>query len=93
MAVADDKQYEIPHLLRDLFQVPQFKSRATHMGKIAHIGLEHMRYYQYNGLSLSTAQNTSLHIGNASEQEDAMIPRFHCFVRLQFSFKIANMKT
>lgn len=47
MAVPDDKQFEIPRLLRDLFQFPQFKTRAERMGKIAHVGLEHMRYYQY----------------------------------------------
>ena len=47
MAVADDKQFEIPRLLRDLLRLPEFKTHATRMGKIAHVGLEHRRYYRY----------------------------------------------
>jgi hypothetical protein len=45
-SVPDPKQHEIPKLLRRLFHLPEFKTRAARMGKIVHVTLDHIRYYQ-----------------------------------------------
>lgn len=45
-SVPDPKQYEIPKLLRRLFHLPEFKTRAARMGKVVHVTLDHIRYYQ-----------------------------------------------
>jgi len=45
-SVPDPKQYEIPKLLRRLFHLPEFKTRAARMGKVMHVTLDHIRYYQ-----------------------------------------------
>ncbi|MGH7452569.1 MAG: hypothetical protein ACRENG_14575, partial [bacterium] len=45
-AVPDPKQPEMPRLLRRLLRMPGFKTRAARMGKIVHVTLDHVRYYQ-----------------------------------------------
>lgn len=45
-AVPDHRQPEIPRLLRRLFHLPEFKSRAARMSKVVHVTLDHIRYYQ-----------------------------------------------
>lgn len=45
-AIPDPKQHEIPKLLRRLFHLPEFKTRAARMGKVVHVTLDHIRYYQ-----------------------------------------------
>ena len=45
-AVPDSKQFEISRLLRQLFHLPEFKTRAARMGKVVHVTLDHIRYYQ-----------------------------------------------
>jgi hypothetical protein len=45
-AVPDHRQPEIPRLLRRLFHLPEFKTRAARMGKIVHVTLDHIRYYR-----------------------------------------------
>jgi hypothetical protein len=44
--VPDERQDEVPDFLRRLFRLPDFKTKAARMGKVAHITSVGMRYYQ-----------------------------------------------
>lgn len=45
-ALETDRALEIAVLLRRLFRLPDFKTRATRMGKIARVSSEQVAYYQ-----------------------------------------------
>jgi hypothetical protein len=45
-ALSDAQQELIPSLLRQLLRLPEFKTKANRMGKIARISLANIKYYQ-----------------------------------------------
>ena len=46
IAVSDDQQFKIPALLRPLFRLPEFKTKAARMGKVARISSARIEYMQ-----------------------------------------------
>ena len=46
MDVPDERQNEIPGLLRWLFRLPMFKTKANRMGKVAKVNNAGVKYYQ-----------------------------------------------
>lgn len=47
MDVPDERQSEIPGLLRRLFRLPTFKTKANRMGKVAKVNNVGVQYYQF----------------------------------------------
>jgi hypothetical protein len=45
-AVSKDQQEELPRLLRLLFRLPQFRTRAARMGKVARVGRSSVIYWE-----------------------------------------------
>jgi len=45
-ALSDAQQELIPSLLRKLLRLPEFKTKANRMGKVARISLANIKYYQ-----------------------------------------------
>jgi hypothetical protein len=45
-ALSDTQQELIPSLLRKLLRLPEFKTKANRMGKVARISLANIKYYQ-----------------------------------------------
>jgi len=43
----DDEQHLIPDLLRALFRHPEFHTRAARRGKVAWVGTDSVRYWQF----------------------------------------------
>lgn len=41
----NDEQYRLPELLRRLFRLPEFRTKATRMGKVARIGPAQIDYW------------------------------------------------
>jgi hypothetical protein len=41
-----DEQEQLPALLRRLFRLSEFRSRAVRMGKVANVGIESVTYWQ-----------------------------------------------
>lgn len=46
IALSKERIPEIPDLLRRLFRIPDFKTRALRMGKVLRLTLEHVEYYE-----------------------------------------------
>ena len=46
VAVPKERIREIPNLLRRLFRLPDFKTKASRMGKIVHATSNHIEYYE-----------------------------------------------
>jgi hypothetical protein len=46
LPLPNDRQAEIPALLRRLFRLPDFKTKSARMGKVIHIGAERIQFYQ-----------------------------------------------
>ncbi|MBC8233311.1 hypothetical protein H8E77_27505 [bacterium] len=46
MDVPDERQSEIPGLLRRLFRLPMFKTKANRMGKVVKVNNAGVQYYQ-----------------------------------------------
>jgi len=46
MDVPDERQSEIPELLRRLFRLPMFKTKAHRMGKVTKVNNAGVQYYQ-----------------------------------------------
>ncbi len=42
------EQNQLPHLLRRLLQLPEFKTKAARMGKVARVSKTGVRYWQLN---------------------------------------------
>jgi hypothetical protein len=42
----NEKQYELPGLLRRLLRLPEFRTKAARMGKVAQVSLTHIEYWQ-----------------------------------------------
>lgn len=45
-ALLDSQQWLIPSLLRRLLRLPEFKTKASRMGKVARISRDNIKYYQ-----------------------------------------------
>jgi hypothetical protein len=54
IAVSDDQQFKIPALLRQLFRLPEFKTKAARMGKVAHISSTRIEYMQVSDETIYT---------------------------------------
>jgi len=46
VAMPKEQIREIPGILRRLFRVPDFKTKALRMGKIIHVTQNHIEYYE-----------------------------------------------
>ncbi len=46
VAVSDDQQFKIPDLLRRLFRLSDFKTKAARMGKVARVSSARIEYMQ-----------------------------------------------
>jgi hypothetical protein len=46
VALNQDQVEEIPQLLRRLFRLPEFKTKASRMGKVIHVTQNHIEYYE-----------------------------------------------
>lgn len=46
VALNQDQIKEIPKLLRRLFRLPDFKTKASRMGKVIHVTQNHIEYYE-----------------------------------------------
>jgi len=46
VALQQDQGGEIPKLLRRLFRLPDFKTKALRMGKVIHVTQNHIEYYE-----------------------------------------------
>jgi len=46
-ALRDDQQTQLPRLLRRLFRLPEFRTRAVRMGKVARISSNGIEYWQH----------------------------------------------
>jgi hypothetical protein len=53
----------VPDLLRRLLRLPEFRSRAARMGKVVHLGEDHVRWWQ-----LGDEREHSLHWGRPSRR-------------------------
>ncbi len=42
----NDEQHQLPALLRRLLQLPQFRTKAERMGKVARVSPSHIEYWQ-----------------------------------------------
>ena len=42
----NDKQYELPRLLRRLLRLPEFRTKRARMGKVAQVRPTHIEYWQ-----------------------------------------------
>jgi hypothetical protein len=42
----NEKQYELPGLLRRLLRLPEFRTKAARMGKVAQVSPTHVEYWQ-----------------------------------------------
>lgn len=54
IAVSDDQQFKIPALLRQLFRLTEFKTKAARMGKVARISSTRIEYLQVNDETIHT---------------------------------------
>lgn len=52
IAVSDDQQFKIPTLLRQLFRLPEFKTTAGRMGKVARVSSARIEYMQFGDESI-----------------------------------------
>jgi len=48
-ALTDSQQNLIPFLLRKLLRLPEFKTKAKRMGKVARVSLANVKYYKCGG--------------------------------------------
>jgi hypothetical protein len=46
-ALRDEQQDQIPHLLRRLFQLDAFRTKANRMGKVGRVRSTHVDYWQW----------------------------------------------
>jgi hypothetical protein len=46
VVLPNERLYELPHLLRELFRVPEFKTRPRRMGKIIRVSPRRLHYYE-----------------------------------------------
>ena len=46
VAVPKERIREVPDVLRRLFRLPDFKTKASRMGKIVHVTSNHIEYYE-----------------------------------------------
>ena len=46
LVLPDERLHELPHLLRQLFRVPEFKTKAKRMGKVARVAPGQLLYYE-----------------------------------------------
>jgi hypothetical protein len=58
--VPEEQHPHIPHLLRRLFRLPEFRTKANRMGKVIRVSTDRVQYYRLSDrnphvLSLSTA--------------------------------------
>ena len=53
-ALRDDQQDQIPQLLRRLFRLDAFKTKAARMGKVAYVRPTHVDYWQWGDENLYT---------------------------------------
>lgn len=54
IAVSDDQQFKIPALLRQLFRLPEFKTKTARVGKVARISSTRIEYLQVNDETIYT---------------------------------------
>ena len=43
----NDEQYKLPGLLRRLLRLPEFRTKAVRMGKVARVSSTHIEYWQF----------------------------------------------
>jgi hypothetical protein len=53
-ALSEYQQEQIPSLLRRLLRLPQFKTKASRMGKVVRVSLANIKYYLLGGQKLYT---------------------------------------
>jgi hypothetical protein len=46
VALTQTQVYEVPRLLRRLLHLPEFKTKASRMGKVIHVTRHHIEYYE-----------------------------------------------
>lgn len=46
VAYPNERMWEIPDLLRRLFRLAEFRTKAARMGKVARVGAEEIQYYR-----------------------------------------------
>jgi hypothetical protein len=46
VVLPNERLYELPHFLRELFRVPEFKTRSRRMGKIIRVSPRRLHYYE-----------------------------------------------
>lgn len=45
IVLPDERRHELPHLLRQLFRLPEFRTKARRMGKVARVSHVQLIYY------------------------------------------------
>ncbi len=49
VVLSSERLHELPHLLRDLFRLPEFKTKASRMGKVIRVSSTQLQYYEQQG--------------------------------------------
>lgn len=49
LALTQDEIHEMPPLLRRLLRLPEFRTKASRMGKVIHVTQNHIQYYESDG--------------------------------------------
>jgi hypothetical protein len=54
MSLPNERLREVPHLLRQLLRLPEFKTKAVRMGKVIRVGRQQIQYYSADGNFIQT---------------------------------------